>query len=147
MEVILLDDVDKLGPFGEIVKVADGYARNYLLPKGLALKATAQSKKQLEIKRRKKQIQAEKERERLEEFVQLLAKTPCTVRKQVGENDKLFGSVTAIDIVKGLKAEGIELDKKLIMLKEPIKVLGIYDIPVKLHPEIEAVVKVWVVKD
>ncbi len=147
MEVILLGDVEKLGPFGEIVKVSDGYARNYLLPKGLALKATAQNKKQLEVERKKKRVHAEKEREHLTEFAQLLGRTPCTVKKQVGENDKLFGSVTSIDIAKSLKTEGIELDKKLIMLKEPIKALGIYDVPVKLHPEIEAIVKVWVVKD
>lgn len=147
MEIILLDDIDKLGSFGAVVKVANGYARNYLLPKGLALKATEQNKKGIETERKRKELQAGKEKDRLGEFAKLLEKTPCTVKKQVGENERLFGSVTAIDIVKALKAEGIELDKKAILLKEPLKALGIYDVPVRLHPEITPELKVWVVKD
>ncbi len=147
MEIILLDDIDKLGAFGATVRVANGYARNYLLPRGLALQATEQNKKRIETERKRKVIQAGKEKVRLEEFAKLLEKTPCTVKKQVGENERLFGSVTAIDIVKALKAEGIGLDKKTVLLKEPLKSLGIYDVPVRLHPEITTKLKVWVVKD
>jgi large subunit ribosomal protein L9 len=147
MEVILLDEIDKLGSFGAVVKVADGYARNYLLPKKLALEATAQNKKRVETERKLRELQAGREKARLEELAQLLEKTPCTIRKQVGENDRLFGSVTAIDIVKSLKEEGIEVDKKNIVLKEPLKALGIYTVSVKLHPEVTAELKVWVVKD
>lgn len=147
MELILLADVDKLGDFGTVVRVANGYARNYLLPKRLALKATEQNKKRVEVERKLRELQAGRERFRLEELAHLLEKTPCTIRKQVGENDRLFGSVTAIDIVKSLKGEGIELDRKAVLLKEPLKALGIYTVQVRLHPEITADLKVWVVKD
>jgi large subunit ribosomal protein L9 len=147
MELVLLDDVDKLGAAGSVVNVANGYARNYLLPKGLALKATEENKKRAETERKIRALRAGKEKAKAEELAQLLGKTPCTIRKQAGENDRLFGSVTAMDIAKGLKGEGIELDKKDILLKDPLKALGIYTVPVKLHPEVTAEIKVWVVKD
>jgi large subunit ribosomal protein L9 len=147
MELILLEDIDKLGSFGSIVKVANGYARNYLLPKKLALVATDENKKRAETERKLRTLRAGKELAKAEELAQLLEKTPCTIRKQAGENDRLFGSVTALDIIKALKAEGIELDKKSILIKEPLKALGIYTIQAKLHTEVVADIKVWVVKD
>ncbi len=147
MEIILLANIDNLGSFGNVVKVADGYARNYLFPKGLALKASAKNKKQAESRRRQIELQAGKEKLKIEEFASLLVKTPCTIKKQVGENERLFGSVTAMDIVKSLKEEGVELDKKTIILKEPLKALGIYNVPIKLSAEVTVELKVWVVKD
>ncbi len=147
MKIVLLKDVEKLGESGSVVEVAAGYARNCLLPHKQALLATERN---IETAEREKRLRRERDNklqagaETLAEKIQALS---CTIAKQVGENDRLFGSVTAIDIAKSLKDEGIEVDKKAILLKEPLKALGIYDIPIKLHPEISTSLKVWVVKE
>jgi large subunit ribosomal protein L9 len=132
---------------GDLITVKDGYARNYLIPQGKAIRATSQNIKKLEHQKlqiMEKLNKSKREAERLSERLETLS---CTVAKTAGEEDKLFGSVTAIDIAESLKLEGIEIDKKKIFLSEPIKKLGIYTVPIKLHQEVTANLKVWVVKD
>ena len=146
MKVILIQDVQNLGSIGDIIEVKDGFARNYLFPKKLAMPATQANTRQVEeIKLKKAQALAreKKEAEALKEKLSLIS---CTLTVEAGEDDKLFGSVTSEDIAKAFEEEGILLDKKKIMLEEPIKRLGVYHVPVKLHPEVTAEVKVWVVK-
>ncbi len=146
MKVILTQAVKNLGKKGEIVNVADGYARNFLIPRDLAAEASAANIKKLEEKDRlqkKREVQTEL---RKWELAKKIKKISCTIVKQVSEGDKLFGSVTAQDIVKCLEGEGIEIEKKQVLLDEPIKALGIYPVKIKLSPEIETVLKVWVVK-
>ena len=147
MEVILREKVENLGNVGDTIKVADGYARNYLLPKKLALKSTLEAKKIIAEEKKKKAIKEEKEKKNALSMVQKIEKISCTIARQVGEEDKLFGSVTSADIAEALKNEGIEIDKKKIELAEPIKSLGVYHIPIKLHSEVIANVKIWVVKE
>lgn len=146
MKVILMDDIAKLGALGAQVEVSDGYARNYLLPKKLALPAVPQNLKLAEAEGKNKVLRASKLKSEAEELAQRLEKISCTITKQAGENDRLFGSVTAMDIAESLTAENVILDKKYIQLETPLKALGIYTVPVKLHPEITANLKVWVVK-
>lgn len=145
-KVILVKDIEKLGKKGDILQVADGYARNYLLPSGVALEATEFNLKQLEEDKRRAEIQYEKEREEAKKKAQNLAKLSCTVRKQAGEEGKLFGSVTSLDISEALAQMGIEIDKRRIELDESIKTLGVYSVDIKLHPEVVGKLKVWVVK-
>ncbi len=146
MKVILIEDVPSLGETGELVRVADGYGRNYLIPYGKAIKENVHNikifehqAKQLKDKRDRIQRDAEKLSSRIETV-------SCTVAKPAGEEDKIFGSVTSMDIADSLKVEGIEIDRKKIRLDDPIKTLGIYSVPIKLHPEVTAHLKVWVVK-
>ena len=146
MKVVLLETIDKVGSFGAEVEVSNGYARNYLIPKKLAMLSTPQSQRILQAERKNKILKASKIKAEAEELAQRLEKISCTITKQAGENDKLFGSVTDMDIVEALVAENIQLDKKSIQLESPLKSLGIYTVPVKLHPEITANLKVWVVK-
>lgn len=146
MKVILQEDVKSLGKKGTVVKVRDGFARNFLLPRGFALKATAAN---LETIDRKLKLQAQRivsEKKEIQEFAKKLASISCTVAMDVHDEDKLFGSVTESHIVEALESENISLDKKQIILDEPIKALGIYDVKIKLHPEVTALLKVWVVK-
>lgn len=147
MKVILIQDLKKLGNKGDIVEVKDGYARNYLIPQGIAREATPQIIKEVELK---KKIEQEKQRRQIEKLKKLkdeLSRLSLTVTVRTGEEEKLYGAVTNIDIAKALRNEGYEIDKSAIMLEEPIKELGVYQIPVRLHPEIVAKVKVWVVKE
>jgi len=146
MKVILIEDVPSLGETGELVRVADGYGRNYLIPYGKAIKETTHNikifehqAKQLKDKKDRIQRDAEKLSSRIETV-------SCTVAKPAGEEDKIFGSVTSMDIADSLKVEGIEIDRKKIILDDPIKTLGIYNVPIKLHTEVTAHLKVWVVK-
>lgn len=146
MKVILVKDIDKLGKPGQTVKVADGYARNYLLPQKLALEATKANEKlfiELQKKAQQKEIRAQKEAEELAEKIRGLS---CTIVRQAGEEEKLYGSVTNMDIATALQQEGLHIDKKKILLEEPIKSLGIFYVPIKLHPEVSTELKVWVVK-
>ncbi len=146
MELILRKDVQDLGKVGDRVKVAKGFARNYLIPQGLAVLASEkmvmaiQREQVLEESRKARDIQKAKD------LAKTLRKISCTIVKQVSEGDRLFGSVTPLDIVKSLESEGVHLDKKQIILDEPIKTLGIYPVKVKLTSEIESVLKVWIVK-
>lgn len=147
MRIVLREDVEKLGRRGEVVDVAPGYARNFLLPKRKALHATEGNLKVVEQERRKFAVRVAKEKEDAAAVGRRLAGISCTIVRKVGENDHLYGSVTPSDIAEYLLKEGVELDKRRILLDEPIKALGIYTIPVKLHPEVTGEIRVWVVKE
>ena len=145
MKIILKQDVDSLGMVGQTFEVKEGYARNYLIPKGIALEATKQNirlmegqKKSIEEKRLKAKDEAEKAKQSLSELV-------LTIAQKVGEEDKLYGSVTSMDIADHLEKKGVALDRKRIKLDRPIKTLGEFMVPVKLHPEVTATIKVVVV--
>ncbi|KAF0122027.1 MAG: large subunit ribosomal protein L9 [bacterium] len=146
MKVILLEEMPSLGKTGDAVKVAEGYGRNYLIPQKKAIEATSKNIKVWEHQKnllKDKIGKVKKETEKLAEKIEGLS---CTISKQTGEEDKLFGSVTSMDIEESLKGEGVEIDRKKILLDEPIKKLGVYTIPIKLHPEVIANLKLWVVK-
>ena len=147
MKVILTEDVTRLGSAGESITVKDGYARNYLIPNGKALRTTTQNVKTLEHQKRLVQAKLNKLKKEAESLVDKIESVSCTVAKAAGEEDKLFGSVTSTDIQKSLQNEGIEIDKRKIILSEPLKSLGIFTVPIKIHPEVMANLKVWVVKE
>lgn len=147
-KVILKREVEGLGNLGAQVQVADGYARNYLIPRGLALEATASNIKILEEEQKKEKARYTKEKEEAKKLSERLAKISCTVKKAVGEEGKLFGVVTASDIADVLSAsENIKIDKRRITVDETINALGVYTISVKLHPEVTGNLKIWVVKE
>ena len=146
MKVILIEDIPTIGKMGSLIHVKDGYARNFLMPKKLAIPANPQNLKSLEHQKtllKQKQNRIKREAENLATKIE---KISCTISRTAGEEDKLFGSVTSIDIEESLKEEGIPVDRKKILLDEPIKTLGIYKVPIKLHPEVTGYLKVWVVK-
>ncbi|HEV8198827.1 MAG TPA: 50S ribosomal protein L9 [Candidatus Polarisedimenticolia bacterium] len=147
MRVVLREDIDKLGRRGEVHEVAAGYARNFLLPKGKALPATDGNMKRVEQERRRYAVLQAKEKEDAAAVGRRIAGVSCTIVRKVGENDQLYGSVTASDIAEYLEKEGIAIDKRRILLEEPIKALGIYTVPVKLHADVQGEVRVWVVKE
>jgi large subunit ribosomal protein L9 len=147
MKVILKSDVERLGKTGDVVAVAAGYARNYLLPRGLALEATARSMEQIEIDRKRAEKARQQKAADAAALARKLEQISLTVSKQAGESDKLFGTVTAMEIAEALEKEGHEIDKRKIELEEPIKTLGIYTVPVRLHADVTAKVKLWVVKE
>ena len=147
MEVILREHVDNLGKRGELVKVADGYARNYLLPRKLALLATDGNKKQIERERDKFEAKEADEKRMAEAMAGRMGNLEIQVARRVGENDVLFGSVTTSDIAAALGAKGFEVDRRKLQLHEPIKKLGEFDVPLKLHREVVATVKVKVVAE
>lgn len=146
VKLILLQDVEKLGKSGEVISVKDGYARNYLFPKGIALLATEQNLKAVEVEKRRKAEAQQKEKLEAQQLAERISRISCTIAAEVGRDDKLFGSVTSIDIQKALEAEGILIDKKKIDLKEHINQIGIYSVSIRLHPEVTANLKLWVVK-
>ena len=147
MKVILREDLSKLGKAGDVIEVKNGYARNYLIPRNLAVKAEAGQMKRLEHEKKVLHDKQEKHLKEARALADKISSTSCTISVQVGEEDKLFGSVTALDIVESLSKEGVTIDKKDVHLEEPIKSLGVFTVPVKLKPEVEAKLKVWVVKD
>jgi large subunit ribosomal protein L9 len=147
MKVILKSDVERLGKTGDVVTVAAGYARNYLLPRGLALEATARSVEQIEIDRKRAEKALQQRAADAAALAQKLEQLSLTISKQAGESDKLFGTVTAMEIAEALEKEGHEIDKRKVELEEPIKTLGIYTVPVRLHTDVTAKVKLWVVKE
>ena len=144
-ELILMADVEGLGLEGQTVNVTEGYARNYLLPRKLAVPVSHAALKRLEKNRLAREARQQNERAAAQTLAQALEQISCTIPVKVGENDKLFGSVHANDIADALKAQKIELDRRKIHLAEPIRELGVYTVKVKLHPEVEASLKVWVV--
>jgi large subunit ribosomal protein L9 len=146
MKVILIEDVQKLGSMGDVVQVKDGFARNYLFPKNLAKLATSSNTKIIEEIKKKKMQALVREKKEAEELKERLSLMSCTLAVEAGEDDKLFGSVSAQEIARAFEEEGISLDKRKIILEEPIKRLGVYHVAVKLHPEVTGEVKVWVVK-
>lgn len=147
MKIILREDVDKLGESGEVVDVKPGYFRNYLNPMGMAMRATDSNLKVYEEERRQREIRDNKAKFEAEKLAQKLSNVSLNAPVQVGEEDKVFGSVTSQDIEKLLKEEGYDIDKRDILLDEPIKALGIYTVPVKLHKDVTGEVKVWVIKE
>jgi large subunit ribosomal protein L9 len=146
MKVILKEDVVNLGHLGDVVEVAPGYARNFLIPKKKALEATDKNLTAIEHQKKLLADQRKRERKEAEELVIRVDNTSITLPVQVGEEDKLFGSVTNKDISEALAKEGIQVDKHNILLEKPIKELGIFSVPIKIHPEVTANLKVWVVK-
>jgi large subunit ribosomal protein L9 len=147
MEVILRDHVDNLGKRGEIVKVADGYARNYLLPRKLALPATPANKQWVERERKLADTRESEERGAAETIAKRLNALELTINRKVGENDHLYGSVTNADIAELLAKKGFEIDRRKILLPDPIKALGETTVPVKLHRDVTAQLKVTVGKE
>ena len=147
MEVILRDHVEKLGKRGEIVKVSDGYARNYLLPRKLALPATEGNKKHVARERKIMETREAEEKSQAEAVASRLSTIDITIARRVGETEQLYGSVTASDIAEFLKTKGFEIDRRKLILPEPIKAIGEHDVPLKLHREVTAPLKVKVVKE
>ena len=147
MEVILRSDVDKLGRRGDVVKVAEGYGRNYLLPRGLALAVTDANKAMIGKERKAHEARLAKEKAECESLAQRIAGLRFVAPRKVGENDVLYGSVTSGDIAEFLKAKGIELDKRKVLQDEPIKKLGDHEVKIKLHPEVVATLKLLVTKE
>ena len=147
MQIILQEDVEKLGNRGELVEVAEGYARNFLLPRKLGLEATASNKKRIEKMRAAFAKKEATEKESATTLAGLLANVGLEFARKSGENDQLFGSVTSGDIAEALEAKGYHIDKRKIVLADPIKAVGEYDVPVKLYREVTASVKVAVRKD
>ena len=147
MEVILREHVDNLGRRGEVVKVADGYARNYLLPRKLALLVTAGNKKQIEREREKLETKEAEEKKVAEAIAARIATVEVVITRRVGEHDVLYGSVTTADIADVLTGKGFDVDKRQLQLAEPIKRLGEFDVPVKLQREVATTVKVKVVAE
>ena len=147
MEVILREHVDNLGSRGEVVKVADGYARNYLLPRKLALLATEGNRKHIERERAKLDAKEADEKKVVEAIGERLAGVEVVIARKVGETDALYGSVTAADIVEALAAKGFDIDKRKLQLAEPLKKIGEVKVPVKLHREVTVPVTVRVVAE
>jgi len=142
MKLILREDVENLGKGGELVDVKPGYGRNFLLPRGLAVVANPKNVRELEHQKAVAQAKAAKLKASAEAVAKRLADTAITLRRKVGEQDKLYGSVTAIDLAEALAARGLQLDRRSIDLAEPLKTLGDFEVPVKLHAEVVGKVKV-----
>jgi len=147
MEVILRQDLDELGLEGDIVNVAKGYARNYLVPKGLALEASPQNIKTLELQRKKIDVKRLKAKENAENVKQQIEEMVITFKHKSGEEGKLYGSVTSMDIASYLESKGIIIDRKKIVLEKPIKELGEFEAIIKIYPEVTGVIKVMVVPE
>jgi large subunit ribosomal protein L9 len=146
MKILLKEDLDKVGKAGQIVNVKDGYGRNYLIPQGLGVLATRSAIKMVEDEIALKLRKAEAAKRAAEKLAGRLSNVSITASVVVGEEDKLFGSVTSQNIADLLKEKGFEIDRHTIILEEPIKALGVYLIPVKLHQDVKAEVKLWVIK-
>ena len=147
MEVILREHVDHLGKRGEIVKVSNGYARNYLLPRKLALPATDGNRKHVERERKIMETREAEEKSQADAVAARLSTIDITIARRVGDTEQLYGSVTAADIAEFLKGKGFEIDRRKLILPEPIKSTGEHDVPLKLHREVTVPLKVKVVKE
>jgi large subunit ribosomal protein L9 len=147
MQVILKTDVDKLGRQGDIVIVAEGYARNYLIPHKKAIVATERSRKAVDHEKKVELDRSVKHKKDAEKLAADLANVSCTIRVKAGENDQLFGSVTTGDIAGILEEQGYTVDRKKIILEEPIRELGVFTVPIKVYQDVTANIKVWVVKE
>jgi large subunit ribosomal protein L9 len=147
MKVILKETIDSLGIIGSEVSVADGYARNYLLPQSKAVKATPQNRHRMEQERAKFEVQIAKERKVAEEMAEKLESVTCTIAAKVSEEDRLYGSVTLRDIIQALDAQDIAVEKRMVMLREPIKALGTYKIPIRVYTEVEPEITVEIVPE
>jgi len=146
-EVILKKDIERIGKAGDIIKVKDGYARNFLIPKGLVLEVTSSNLRRLEEDKKQKESQMEKVKQEAAGLAEQLSGMSCTVTTEASDDDKLYGSITAIDIARAIEIEkNIKIDKRSVLLEEPIQALGIYEVSVKLHPEVITKVRVWVTR-
>ena len=145
MEVILREHVEHLGQRGDVVKVAAGYARNYLLPRNLALAVTEHNKRQIEREKKRAEARDKEEKAQADAIAERLTQLDIEIPRRVGENDTLYGSVTSADIAQALKEKGFDIDKRKISLPEPLKALGASTVPVKIHREVTAQVRVKVV--
>ena len=146
MEVILRQSVEKLGHPGDVVKVSNGFARNYLLPRGIAVVATEGNKKQIDAQRQRLEAAEDSRRETAQSQAAVLEQVSLTFSARVGDEGKLFGSVTSGDIVQQLEALGHKVEKRQVDLHEPIKALGVYRVPIRLHADVKPEIKVWVIK-
>lgn len=147
MKVILQKDLETLGHIGDVVKVSDGYAINFLIPRGFAILADEKNvahmdhlKRVVASRKKRQQAEAQKEADRING-------SAVSIKRQTGEDDKLFGSVTNRDIAEALEAEGITVDKRTIVLDEPIRTIGVFTVPVRIHPSVEAKLKVYVIRE
>ncbi len=146
MKIIVLKDIEGLGALGDEIEVKDGYARNYLIPKKLVMEATEGAVRVLAQKKLQKERVDKKLREECLVFADMISGVSCTFSMVSGEEDHLFGSVTSEMIAEQLAAEGVEVDKKQIVLEEPIKSLGVFNVEIKLHSDVKAEARIWVVK-
>jgi large subunit ribosomal protein L9 len=146
-EVLLMDQVEGLGIEGDVVKVADGYARNFLFPRGIASEVTEGKKRQIEKKRAERLVQLKKEKSAAEEILKKIEGIECTIAAKVGETGKMFGSVGVAQILEKLTEQGITIDKSKVVLTTPLHELGVFDVAIKLHAEVSATLKVWIVEE
>lgn len=146
-KIILREDVEDLGEAGDVVDVKPGYARNYLFPQGFAVQATEGNLKQIREERRRKKEAADRVRRRAEDLAGELAGHTITFNERAADEGKLFGSVTAADIAERLQEDGLDVERDRVDMEEPIKELGVYNIPIELHAEVRPEVKVWVVAE
>lgn len=146
-EILLMADVADLGSEGDVVSVTDGYARNYLLPRKLGAPVTDATRRRLVKIREEREAGKKAELEAAKARAGKLANVSCTIAVQTGEDDKMYGSVSDAQIADALKEQGVEIDRHALVLDDPIKELGVFDVAIKLHPEVEASIKVWVVEE
>jgi large subunit ribosomal protein L9 len=147
MQVILKQKIQGLGDRGDVVKVKEGYARNFLFPKGLALISTPSQRRVLDEESRLHVVRDVKLKQGVQALAEKMKGLSCTLVVQAGEEDKLYGSVTGHDIAKAISDQGFAIDHKQVVLEEPIKKLGVYSVSIRLHREVEVPVKIWVVKE
>ncbi|MEJ2628378.1 MAG: 50S ribosomal protein L9 [bacterium] len=147
MKVILKKDFESLGDSGTIVEVKSGYARNFLFPQGIGVIANKKNMRIFQEEQKRKEYQENREKRQAEELAKKLDNVSLTATVKVGEEDKVFGSITSQDIATLLKEKGYEIDKRKIELEDPIKALGVYSVVIKLHSEVEAKIRLWVVKE
>lgn len=144
MDIILQQDVDELGLEGDVVNVASGYARNYLIPRGIGVEASQANMKALELKRKKINIGRLKAREQAEKLQREMEEVVVNFSQKAGEEGKLYGSVTTMDIASHLEKQGIVIDRRKILLEKPIKTIGEFDVPIKIYPEVSGSIKIIV---
>ena len=146
MNIILMENVEKLGQVGDVVKVKNGYARNYLLPRQLGMPATEGNVKRIEREKAKRLVVLEAQKNEAQQKAEVLSKVSLTIAVEVNDQEKLYGAVSDTEILLALEAEGQKIDKKSLVLEKPIDELGIFEIGVKLHPQVIAKIRLWVTK-
>jgi large subunit ribosomal protein L9 len=146
MQIILTTNVEHLGKVGDVVKVKDGYARNYLLPRDLGVAATAGNIKRVEKEKSKRLAKYEEEKKEAQGKADVLSKVSLTIAVEVNDQEKLYGAISESEIIKAFEAEGQKVEKKALVIEKPIEDLGIFEIGVKLHPEVIAKIRLWVTK-
>jgi large subunit ribosomal protein L9 len=147
MLVLLRENVENLGRIGDLVKVTDGYARNFLFPKKLGVAADENNVRQIEHQKKTLEKKRLAQKASAQELAKKLTDVTCTIARKVGENDKLFGSVSTLDVSESLEKANFKIEKRMIIIEKPIKTLGVHEVEVRLEPEVSATIKVWVVKE